>query len=38
MFTRKRNIIFNLDVFMNKDFIERKTEERFLGVIVNLKN
>ena len=37
IFTRKRNINFNLDVVMNKVFIERKTEARFLGVIVDEK-
>ena len=37
IFTPKRNINFNRDVVMNKVVIERKTEARLLGVIVDDK-
>ena len=37
IFTRKRNINLNLNVVINNIIIERKTEARFLGVIVDEK-
>ena len=38
IFFRKRNIHLNLNVTINNVIIERKTEARFLGVIVDKKS
>ena len=37
IFTRKRNVNLDLNALINKVNIERKTEARFLGVIVDEK-